>query len=164
LNPATAGQEIWAAASRDTSTTVFSLDLALNLQRAVLQKSGKMFTDVWTSYKQQQNFYALLQNQVRFAGELKMGAGEVSAVTWNNMQVSAFPDILDADWYSLTLDDFQYVHGAYKSLVWASDLEGSSQGMVWNLNSTNFADAVFLAYNVGVNRRNTQAGATALTA
>lgn len=164
LNPANAGEEFWAAASRDTSTTVFSLDLALNLQRAVLQKSGKFFTDVWTSYKQQQNFYSLLQNQVRFAGEMKMGAGEVGGVTWNNMKVEAYPDILDSDWYSLTLSDFQYIHGAYKQPVWASDIEGAGGRTRWAQNATNFVDAVFHAYQLGVQRRNTSGAATALTA
>src|SRR4029077_13589338 len=37
LNPATAGLEWWAAASRDTSTTTFSLDMALGLQANILQ-------------------------------------------------------------------------------------------------------------------------------
>jgi hypothetical protein len=68
LNPATAGQEFWAAAARDTSTTVLSLDLILNLNTRVLQKTGKQFTDNVTGYKQQGNFYSLLQNQVRFPG------------------------------------------------------------------------------------------------
>jgi hypothetical protein len=101
LNPATAGEEFWSAASRDTTTTVFSLDLALNLQRSVLQKSGKYFTDVWTGYKQP---------------------------------------------------------------VWASDIEGSGGRTRWAQNATNFVDAIFHAYQIGVQRRNTQAGATGLTA
>jgi hypothetical protein len=164
LNPATAGEEFWAAAARDTTTTVFSLDLALNLQRAVLQKSGKYFTDVWTGYKQQQNFYSLLQNQVRFAGDMKMGAGNVGGVQWNNMKVDAFPDILDSDWYALTLDDFQFIHGAYKQPTWASDIEGGGGRTRWAQNATNFVDAIFHAYQIGVSRRNTQAGATGLTA
>lgn len=164
LNPASAGEEFWAAAQRDTTTTVFSLDLALNLQRAVLQKSAKTFTDVWTSYKQQQNFYSLLQNQVRFAGEMKMGAGDVSGVTWNNIKVDAYPDILDSDWHNLTLDDFQFIHGAYKQPTWASDIEGGGGRMRWAQNATNFVDAVFHSYQLGVQRRNTHASATGLTA
>lgn len=164
LNPASAGEEFWAAAARDTSTTVFSLDLVLNLQQEVLQNSGEAFTDVWTGFKQQRNFYSLLQNQVRFAGEMKMGAGEVGGVTWNNMKAEAYPDVLDSDWWCLTLGDFQFIHGTHKEPVWASDLQGATRGGIWGTNTTSFRDAVFYAYQVGVERRNTQAGATALTA
>lgn len=163
LNPATAGEEFWAAAARDTSTTVFSLDLALNIQQEVLQNSGEMFTDVWTGFKQQRNFYSLLQNQVRFNGEMNMGAGDVEKPTWNNMRVSAYPDILDSDWHCLTLSDFQYIHGKYREPVWASDLQNEA-GMQWRPGTTQFSDAVLVAYQLGVARRNTHGSATGLTA
>ena len=58
LNPATAGQEYWRGAFRDTTTTTFSLDLPLNLQRYVLQTSNQPGSSVWTVYRQQANFYA----------------------------------------------------------------------------------------------------------
>jgi NAD(P)-dependent dehydrogenase (short-subunit alcohol dehydrogenase family) len=164
LNPSTAGQEFWSAAARDTTTTVFSLDLALSLQRSVMQKSGKNFTDVWTGLKQQSNFYSLLQNQVRFQGEMKMGAGDVGGVQWNNMKVDAYNDVLDSDWWCLTLSDFQFIHGAIDKPTWASDLEGSGGRTRWVQNSTQFVDALFFPFQIGVQRRNTQAGATALTA
>jgi hypothetical protein len=96
LNPSTAGQEFWKAAQRDTSTAVLSLDLALSLHRSVLQKSGKQMSNVWSGYKQQMNFYSLLQNQVRFAGDLRLGAGNF-ATTWAGMQWEGFQEILDSD-------------------------------------------------------------------
>ena len=80
------------------------------------------------------------------------------------MKVDAYPDILDADWFCLTLSDFQYIHGAYKQPVWASDIEGGGSKLRWAQNSTNFVDAVFHAYQIGAQRRNTSAAATALTA
>jgi hypothetical protein len=164
LNPATAGQESWAASSRDTSTTVFSLDLALSLDRAVKQKTGKAYSNIWTSYKQQANFYSLLQNQARYTGDLSLGAGEVAGVTWSGMKVEAFPDILDSDWFALNLEDFVRVHGKFDKPTWASEIEGSGGSTRWAQNATNFVDAVFYAYNIGVQRRNSLAGATALTA
>lgn len=164
LNPATAGEEFWAAASRDTTTTVFSLDLALNLQREVLQESGENFTDVWTGYKQQQNFYSLLQNQVRFAGETKMGAGDTGGVLWNGMKVDAFPDILDTDWWCLTLSDFQKIVGDYDKPVWVTDVEGSGGKLRWRQGFTSFESMICYGLQIGVSRRNTHAGASALTA
>ena len=164
LNPATAGQEAWQAASRDTSTTVLSLDLALSLQREVMQTSGKNFTNVWTGLKQQANFYSLLQNQVRFTTDTGLNAGHVDTPTWNNMKIEAFPSILDSDWYCLTLSDFVLITGEITSPTWASDLEGSGGRLRWRQGYTDFQDAVFYPFNVGVRRRNTHAAATGLTA
>jgi hypothetical protein len=164
LNPSNAGEEFWAAPVRDTSTTVFSLDLALNLDRSVKQKSGKPTSSVWTSLKQQMNFYSLLQNQVRFAGDTKLGAGNVNAVTWNGMEVEAYNDILDSDWFHLSLDNIFRVVGSYKDPVWMSDVQGANQGALWGTGTTSFNDAVAHYFNIGVDRRNVFAGATGLTA
>ena len=164
LNPATAGQEQWAAASRDTSTTVLSIDLALSLQREVMQSSGKNYTNVWTGLKQQANFYSLLQNQVRFSTDTGTTAGNVDAPTWNNMKIEAFPSILDSDWYCLTLSDFCLITGEITKPTWASDLQGATQGSIWAQGATNFVDAVFYPMQVGLRRRNTHAAATGLTA
>jgi hypothetical protein len=164
LDPATAGEEFWAAASRDTTTTVFSLDLALNLQRQVMQRSGKAQTEVWTGLKQQANFYSLLQNQVRFAGEAEMQAGSVGRLKWNGMVVDAFPDVLDSDWYCLTLSDFARITGGTDGPKWASEIEGAGGQTRWAQGTTSFKDAVVYPIQIGLNRRNTHAAATALTA
>ena len=163
LNPATAGSEYFAAAARDTTTTVFSLDLPLFLQRQVMQFSGKPQTEVWTGLKQQANFYSLLQNQVRFAGDVGFNAGSVSTIKWNGMTVDAFPGILDSDWWQLTLSDFRRVTGSTDGPKWMSQLAGDSQ-LEWAQGTTRFKDAVMLPCQFGLARRNTQAGATALTA
>jgi hypothetical protein len=165
VNPGVAGEEFWQAAARDTTTTVLSLDLLLNLQGKVQQKSGKVMTDCWTGIKQGNNFYALLQNQVRFPGEAKMGAGGVSSVTWNNMEVTKWPAILDSDWYALTLSDFCRVTGSITKPTWMSQVGGDGGiGGVWNTGNTNFVDALAYAFQVGLRRRNTHAAATGLTA
>lgn len=164
LNPATAGQEFWQAASRDTTTTVLSLDLILNLNRAVLQKTGKQFTDTFTSYKQQMNFYSLLQNQVRFPGEMKMGAGNFGGVTWGNTKVDAYAAVLDTDWFCLNLDDFVRITGDITKPTWYSELAGMTQGQIPVLGSSALGDQLVFAYNVGVKRRKGCAAATGLTA
>jgi len=164
LNPTTAGQEFWQAAQRDTATTVFSLDMALSLQRSVMQFSGKPHTDVWCGLKQGANFYSLLQNQVRFASDTEPSAGSVMTVKWNGMTVDQFPDVLDSDWYALTLSDWCRIKGETDGPVWASEMQGSTQGQIWGQGTTQFNDAVVYPIQVGVNRRNTQAAATGLTA
>jgi len=162
LNAATAGQEFWRGAFRDVTTTLFSLDLALNLQRMVLQNSNQPGTDVWTGYRQQANFYALLQSQVQFAGDQNLGAGNVSGPKWNGMTVQAFADILDTDWFQLTLKDLVRITSAITKPTWASDIEGGGQSISWKQGTTQFVDGLVYPMQVGVQRRNTQAGALAL--
>jgi len=162
LNPATAGQEFWQAASRDTATTVFSLDLILGLQRAVLQNSGKNYTDLWMGFKQRQNLYALLQNQVRFNGDGGLSAGSVDSVQWNNNKIDAFADILETDVFMLTLSDLVRVTGGLGKPQWASDLQGANNGQIWSAGTTQFVDGLVYPLNIGCQRRNTQAAATAL--
>jgi hypothetical protein len=162
LNPATAGQEYWRGAFRDTTTTTFSLDLPLNLQRYVLQNSNEPGSTVWTGYRQQMNFYSLLQSQVTFASDQNLGAGNVSGPKWNGMTVDAFADILDTDWYQLTLSDLVRIKSAMDKPTWASDIEGAGGSTRWKQGTTRFVDGVVYPMQVGLQRRNTQAGAIAL--
>jgi hypothetical protein len=164
INPSTAGEEFWAAAARDTTTTVFSLDLALSLQRSVMQASGKPQTDVWTGLKQQANFYSLLQNQVRFSSDTEATAGSVSTVKWNGMTVDAFPDVLDSDWACLTLSDLCRISGSLSGPTWATNLSNSGGPLQWAADTTSFKDAVVFPIQVGAKRRNTHSMASGLTA
>ena len=164
LNPATAGQEFWQATTRDTSTTVLSLDLMLNLARGTKQKTGGGVTDVWASLKQQQNFYSLLQNQVRFSGDRQIEAGGVESASWNGMKLTGWNSVLDSDIWFLNLKDFVRVTGAIKKPTWMSQLQGTTQGQIWAQGTTGFVDALAYAFQIGVRRRNSLAGATGLTA
>jgi hypothetical protein len=167
LNPATAGLEFWQASSRDTSTTTFSLNMALGLQRGIMQNGGDLGSmEVWTSYAQQTNFYALLQQKVQFVGEQNMQAGDITKPTWNGLTIRAYPDILDSDWFMLNVPDLIKVTGNITRPTWASDLAGHSDaksGMPWRQGFTSFVDAVVYPIQLGARRRNTMAGATALT-
>lgn len=162
LNPATAGQEYWRGAFRDTTTTTFSLDLPLNLQRYVLQNSNQPGSTVWTGYRQQMNFYSLLQSQVTFGSDGNLSAGKVDGPTWNGMHVDAFADILDTDWFQLTLKDLIRIKSAMDKPTWASDIEGSGGSTRWKQGTTRFVDGVVYPMQFGCQRRNTQAGAVAL--
>jgi hypothetical protein len=162
LNSATAGQEYWRGAFKDTTTTTFSLDLPLNLQRYILQNSNQPGTAVWTGYRQQANFYSLLQNQIQYSGDGDLSVGGVKKPTWNGMTVDAFADILDSDWFQLTLPDLVRIKSALDKPTWASDIEGAGGSTRWKQGTTRFVDGVVYPMQLGVQRRNTQAGATAL--
>ena len=166
LNPATAGLEFWQAASRDTTTTTFSLDLSLGLQRNILQNGASMDgMEVWTGFRQQQNFYALLQQKVQFPGEMNLQAGDVSKPRWNGLQVQVYPDVLDTDWFMVNRPDLIKVTGSWDTPKWASDIAGHSDGaggMPWRQGFTSFVDAVVYPIQLGARRRNTMAAATNL--
>lgn len=165
LTPSVAGEEFWQPAKVDTTTTVFSLDLAASLGRAIHQKSGKREGYVLTSLKQEENFYLLLQNQVRFDGEANMGAGNVDGPKWKGMTINAEPFILDQDWYALTLSDLVMITGqGITKPTWASELQGTNKGMQWVPDTTSFRDGVVWPFQLGMKRRNTSASATGLTA
>lgn len=162
LNPSTAGQESWAS-YRDTSTTVLSLDLLLGLSRRVRQNSNKSETDMWFGYKQEANYYNLLQNQIRFSGDGNLGAGEVGKAKWNGMVPAAFADILDTDVFLFNRADLVRITGGGPDKPqWASDIQGGNQGSLWSQGTTQFVDALVWPLQVGLQRRNTAAAATAL--
>lgn len=167
INPASAGEGFWQPAKIDSSTTSFSLDMALDLQRAVFQKTGKFQSIVVTSPKQAQNFYSLLQNQVRFNGEMGMGAGNVGGLTglsWNGQGINVLPDIVDKEWYAFNLSDLVRIVGSIDKPTWVSDLEGAGGDLRWSQGNTSFSNAVVYPFQVGLQRRNSGAAATNLTA
>ena len=164
LNPSTAAENFWQAAGQDTSTTALSLNLLLNASRAVRQETGKRATYNVTGLKQEQAFYELLQNQVRFSSD-KVEAGHTGAPVWNGMEVVALNDILDTDWFCLTIEDFVRVHpkGVTKP-TWATDLDGSGGSLQWAAGTTAFKNGVVFPMQVGVRRRNSHYAITGLTA
>jgi hypothetical protein len=165
INPATPGSEYWQS-FLDTTTTVFSLDMALNLQLKVFQKDGSYNSNVFTSAKQMANFYATLQNQVRFAGDMKLGAGGVGGLVgldWNGIGVNVMPDIYDADWFHLMVEDMVMIQGAIKKPTWVSDLEGAGGDIRWAQGTTGFGNAMVWPFQIGVQRRNRMAAAKQLT-
>ena len=162
LNPATAGQEFWQAGDRDTTTTVLSLDLLLSLERAVKQNGGKNLA-LWFGLKQQQNLYSLLQGQIRFTSDGNLSAGAVDSVKWGDKSLDTFADVLDTDVFMVSLDHlFKVTTPGIPEPKWVSDIEGSNSAGLWKQGYTSFGDAVVWPLNIGIERRNVHAAATAL--
>ena len=164
LDPDNAGEEFWQPAMVDSSTTSLSLDLLLEMQQKVEQKSGKPHTLNVCGLKQRRIFYSLLQNQVRFVSD-SVDAGGAPKATWNGMEILGLPEILDHNWFMLTEEDFiRIVPQGIEKATWATDLDGSGGAFQWAAGTTSFKNAVCLPLQVGLRRRNTHAAATALTA
>jgi hypothetical protein len=164
INPATAGNGYWKSPLVDTTNTVLSLDLILNLRRATRQKTGDPAGTCLLSLKQEQNLYSLLQNQVRFASDGGMSAGAQDSVTWSGMRMMAVPDLVDRDLYVINKSDFVRIVGDITEPTWVTDLEGAGGSFRWAQGKTNFVNGLVFPFQVGVQRRNSHAAATNLTA
>jgi hypothetical protein len=164
LDPQNAGEEFWSAAHVDTSTTVLSLNLANTLQTKVHQKTGTAHgCEVFTSVKQANAWYELLQNQVRFQSD-SVGAGDYGSGKYRGLVINALPEIPDRDWHFLSLKDLRLVTGAVKSPTWATDLAGTGGSLQYVPGTTQFKNSVYWAFNIAAVRRNSHASAQALTA
>lgn len=166
INPASAGNAYWKPAYVDTTTTTLSIDAALNVQRYVFQKTGEYGAYVFTSAKQAANLYSLLQNQVRFNGEMKMGAGNVGGLLgleWNGQNINVLPDIYDSDWFFVDLDALVRITGAWKEPKWTNDIQGTGGSFQWSTGTTAFVEGLVWPWNIGTQRRNGGAAMTALT-
>jgi hypothetical protein len=164
LDPDTAGQEFWQPAHVDTTTTVLSLNLLLTLQRKVNQKVGSRSGTLVMGLYQKQNFYELLQNQVRFSSD-SVKAGNDQTETWNGGPIVDLPEVPDREVYYLTLSDLALVTGAkIKKPTWVSSLQGANQAMLWAQGSTRFVDALTYPVGLAMSRRNSHAAAIGLTA
>jgi hypothetical protein len=168
INPASAGESFWKPALVDSTTTSFSIDLALNLQRAAWQKTGDVMSYVITSGKQLSNFYSLLQNQVRFNGDRGLsagGIGNMDGLTWNNVGVNAWQQIVDKEWYHVgSKDDLVRIVGNYDKPTWTSEIEGGGEGLRWGQGTTAFNEGLVMGLQVGTQRRNSLSAATNLVA
>jgi hypothetical protein len=163
LDPATTGKRFWKPAHVDTTTTAYSLDLPLTMQRKVFSKTRRYPTWFLTSPKQQANHYSLLQTQVRFSGDMQLGAGNVEQAKWNGMEFMGEPDIPDKELYLLDPASFLIVTGKYSKPTWASDIEGFNKGLGYVQGATSFKDALVYACALATRRRNANAAAISLT-
>jgi len=150
LDPAT--ETYWQPATVDSSTTSMTVDLPLSLQQAVYQETGHFPTQVLTSIKQLTNLYKLLQNQQRFAGD-QTASGNVLGFQWSGMNIEALPEVHDRVFYMYNPDDLAIVTGGISKPTWASDLQGTNNGMVWNIGNTNFVDGLFYPCGLAFKQR-----------
>ncbi len=167
INPATAGNEYWAPALVDSSTTSLSIDLLLALELAAWQESDNSEMPTWLfSGKQFNAFYSILQNQVRFAGENGMGAGGMKGLkglTFSGVGINAWQEIADKEIYRVPKSSIERIKGNVDKPTWTSELRGAGRDMLdWSPSTTAFVEGLVFPVGVGVNQRNNSAAATNL--
>lgn len=158
-----ASNSYWAPAQVDTSTTSITLALPLTLQQNVFQQSGAFPTEVVTGIKQLTNLYKVLQSQARFQGDLA-AAGNVLKTSWNGMNIEAYPEASDREWYFIDPKNLLIVTGEYSTPVWASSVEGAGGQLRWSQGTSAFKDAIVYPLALATRRRNSGAAAVGLTA
>jgi hypothetical protein len=162
LDPDNSGEEFWQPAYVDSTTTTLTLDAMLTASRKIAQKTGRGADWVLTSLKQQENFYKLLQAQVRYQGEGGLGAGKVDSPTYAGMTIDAQADVPNREMYFLRKENLFTVGNAKPR--WFSDYQGSKQGLLWKQGYTSFVDAISYRIQLATNRRNAFASIIGLTA
>lgn len=160
LDPAT--ETYWQPASVDSTSTVMTTDVVLDLQASVQQETGQSPSDVLTSFKQIKNLYKQLQVQERYTGDL-VKAGSYMALDWAGMKIRAYQPVLDRLWFFYNPADLLLAHGKYSGPTWASSVQGANQGMLYAQGTTAFGDALVCAVGLACRQRRTSGAATALT-
>ena len=148
LAPASASY--WKAAGNDTASQALTLDLMLQQDSAIHQKTGKKANFLLTGLKQQRKFYNLLQQQVRFGSDGSIGAGDVDGPSWNGMKIFVDPDCPDGDMYFGQLEHLFIV--AIDKPYWQNKITGG-EILVWSQGTDSYVAKVTHRMNTATNRR-----------
>lgn len=145
----------------DTTAQALSLPLLYTQQRQVRAKARKRPDWIVTSLKQEQALYQLLQVQARFDGDSGIEAGNTDKVKFAGMEITADPDIYDADWFALTKKDILLLREGGPE--WASDVFGGGGPLEWKQGTTRAVGGLVWHIQFGLKRRNSHAAYTGLT-
>jgi hypothetical protein len=149
LTPASA--PYWKAIKDFNAGTPRALSIPLmnNVWRKIKQRGGR--TEVLLSdLVQQQKYYELLQPQVRFAGDTRLGAGNVEGPNFNNVQVIGDPDCLPNRIYFLNKGSIQLYSGG--KIAWQNQTTGGDV-LAWRQDYDAFVGRAAKYGQVGTNRR-----------
>lgn len=148
LAPASASY--WKAANVDTTSQALTLDLMLQQDQAIHQKTGKKANFVLTGLKQQRRFYNLLQQQVRFGSDNAIGAGKSTEASWNGMDIFVDPDCPDGDMYFGQLEHLFIV--AIDKPYWQSKVTGGDT-LVWSQGTDSYVGKLSYRIQLATDRR-----------
>ena len=159
INPAT--QNIWKA-NVDTTTTTLTLEALMERQDRVYEVSGLEADTILASPKQYRNYYLELDNQVRYAGDGGLQAGNSQSLQLGVNKVIKDRDILDNNVFFVRKEDLCAVR-ADPGPEWADRKYGKINPVQYVPGTTKVKGAIVYRLQLGVTRRNTHAAFTALT-
>lgn len=156
-----AGEPTWAAAGEDNTAQALTLSLMLQQDQKIHQKTGAKADFVLTGLKQERKFYELLQQQVRYAGDGGLNAGNQESVKWKGMDFICDPDCQDEFMYFGKLKHLFIV--AIDKPYWQNKVTGKSGILDWVQGTDAYGAKLTYRINLGTNRRNAFTKLTALT-
>lgn len=165
-----AGGKWTAGAQADTTTTSLTLGALNGLNRRIRMHTGglrdnKTGYKVFMSYRQMENLYNELQNQVRFSGDKAIDAGGWEYVGYNGMTIYSEPDIRDSDVFFVNMDDLLLVTGSgagFGKAGWMNN-PGGGADLGWAQGTTAFTDGYYYTGQLAARRRNRMGSFTVLT-
>ena len=151
---------LWAAPVNDTAQEI-SLEALYEGQDDVFQETGDEPDWALTSSKQYRLIYQQLQAQVRFNGDGNLGAGDKTGLKIGKTLIERQPDCPDRQFWFLTKKDLVAIRG--DGPQWAAQKYGGSSSPVeYVQGTTKVKGALVYRQQMGVKRRNSHTGFTAL--
>jgi len=150
----------WAAAAVDSTSQALSLAAMYQKQREVQMETGDSFDWIVTSYKQEENFYKLLQDRIRYAGDRELGAGNKNGTNFAGAELFCQVDCPDRSMFFLTSKAL-FIVTAGKP-YWQNEIAGGKP-LEWLQQTTAFGGLLTYRINLATNRRNAHAALTNLT-
>lgn len=154
-----ASAPVWKG-NTDTTAQALTLDLALQQDQKVKQKSGDAPDTYLTGLKQQRKLYLLLQQQVQFSSDGAIGAGNVAAPTWNGNSLLAHPDCPNEDFYAFQMKHLFIL--ASRKPFWQNAITGSKI-LDWIQGTDDYGAKLAYHFNLCTDRRNVFARLGGLT-
>lgn len=145
----------WASAV-DTTSADISLAKLLALRTKITQARGKPDWNVMSPV-QENNFYQLLQSQVRFSSDSVEAGSE--KVKWSGMQIDGQVDCPDPVWYMLTKKNIFAVR--IDKPYWVSQKHGGNI-LLYKTGTTYVSGAAEYMLNLATNNRAAHGKMTAL--
>lgn len=150
-----ANDRTWQAADVNDlgGSTALSRAAMQRAWRAVRQQ-GKAPNRIITSLEHQEDYYNLLQSQVRFAGDTNLASGKVDGPTFNQVPVTADPDCPRQVMYFLNTKDLFYVSEG--DIAWQNVNTGGDV-LAWSQGEDAFVAMARCYWNLGTERRRSHA-------
>jgi len=159
VNPSTVTK--WKS-NLDTTTTALSLEAMMERLDACKQVSGKEPDTIVAGVKQYRNYYLELQNQVRYSGDGGLQGGNSNNILLGTAPIIKDPDVLGSNIWFLRKADLMAVRKP-GGPVWADQEYGNVNPVQYVQGTTRVKGAIVYRLQLGMTRRNTSAGFTALT-
>lgn len=159
VNPSTVTK--WKS-NVDTTTTTISLEALMERQDAIKQVSNYEADTIVAGVKQYRNFYLELQNQVRYTGDGGLQGGDAAQLLLGVNKVIKDPDVLVKNFWFLRKADLMAVRKP-GGPVWADQEYGHVNPVQYVQGTTRVKGAIVYRIQLGMTRRNTSGGFTALT-